>query len=376
MRLEDVPTPALVLDLDRLERNCKLMRARAAKLGVALRPHLKTAKSAGVAKVATAGSDRVAVSTVAEAEYFAAAGFRDLTYAVGIAANKVAALEAITRRYYARITLIADSGAAVAAVDQIASEPFPVLIEIDSGAGRGGVDPDGPELTAVAAAIAGSSRLTLDGVLTHAGQSYEARSPQEIAAIAEQERKAAVRSAERLRARGHAVPVVSVGSTPTVIHAQRLDGVTEVRPGVYTLFDLDQMLLGNCQVDDIAATVMATVIGSNPRSQRLLIDAGALALSKDLSAAQMRADVGYGLLCPLDGGPPFPDVRVMDVHQEHGFVGSDRPFAELDSLLPVGTRVRILPNHVCMTTAPYEQYRLVRGRDTEVLGQWDKVRGW
>ena len=327
MHLEDLPTPALLLDLAALEHNCAAMSARARALGVRLRPHLKTAKSAEVAALATRGQfGGLTVSTVAEAAYFAARGYRDLTYAVGIVPGKIPALAAVAREHGAAIHLLTDDARLVRAVDEAAiagGTTFPVLVELDTGGGRGGVAPEGPDLLSVARVVACSRALRLAGVLTHAGHSYHASSADEIACIAEQERAGAVLAAERLRAAGLPCETVSVGSTPTVVRARSLAGVTEIRPGVYTFFDLQQAALGVCTEAEIAVSVLATVIGHNRRSQRILIDAGALALSKDVSASEFRANVGYGLVRPVGGGSGFMgSLFVAEVHQEHGLIAA------------------------------------------------------
>jgi D-serine deaminase-like pyridoxal phosphate-dependent protein len=380
MILDDLPTPSLVLDLDRLERNCDRMIRRASELEVRLRPHMKTAKSVDVARLATRQrSVGVTVSTLAEAEHFAEAGFGDITYAVGIAGHKIGPLAELQRRTGARISLLADT---VVAVDEVArhaeavGERFALFIEIDSGGGRGGVSPDGPELLAMGAAVRASPWLSLAGVLTHAGHSYGATSVEEIRHIAEEERVAVTRAADRLRDAGMEVPVVSVGSTPTALHASSLSGVTEMRPGVYTLFDLAQVALGSCTVDDIAVSVLATVIGHNRRADRMLIDAGALALSKDVSGNKGGQKVGYGLVCPATGGRPADGLIVADVHQEHGMVAYEGPADGVERRYPVGTRVRVIPNHACLMAAPYDRYYLVRGSGPHVEGVWPKITGW
>jgi len=160
------------------------------------------------------------------------------------------------------------------------------------------------------------------------------------------------------------------------VFASTLAGVTEMRPGVYTLFDLDQVARGVCELRDVALSVLATVIGHNPRSQRLLIDAGALALSKDQSAAALRDDIGFGLICPVDGGAPFAGLRVAELHQEHGLIAAAGDISEWFARLPVGSRVRILPNHACMTAAPYDRFLVVDGQGFEVMAEWAKVTGW
>ena len=384
MALAGLATPALLLDSAVLERNCEAMAQRAARHGVALRPHLKTSKSAEVARLATRGqAGGITVSTVAEADYFAAHGFLDLTYAVGISASKIEALDRIQRTYGARITLLADRVEAVLSAAEEAralDASFRMLIEIDTGGGRGGLAPGDAELLSVARAVQQSEAFALAGVLTHAGHSYHVEGRDAIRAIAETERAGAVHAAGRLRAAGLRIDVISVGATPTAVCAERLDGVTEMRPGVYTFFDLDQAARGICDIEDVALSVLATVIGHNPRSRRVLIDAGALALSKDSSGAQFRDDLGYGLVCPAEGGAPLAGLHVAELHQEHGLIAcdsdTDGAVEAMFAALPVGSRVRILPHHACMTAAPYDRYHVVRGAGSDVHAIWGKTRGW
>jgi D-serine deaminase-like pyridoxal phosphate-dependent protein len=400
--LGELATPALLLDADVLERNCEAMAQRAARHGVALRPHLKTSKSAEVARVATRGhSGAITVSTVAEADYFARHGFLDITYAVGIGAGKIDALHLVQRTHGARVTLLADrveTVRATAARARTLGARFGLLVEIDTGGGRGGVAPGDEALLAIAREVQASESLWLAGVLTHAGHSYHAAGLAAIRGIAEAERAGAVHAAARLRAAGFEVGTVSVGATPTAVCADRLDGVTEMRPGVYTFFDLDQAARGICRIEDIALSVLATVIGHNPRSRRVLIDAGALALSKDASGAEFCDGLGFGLVCAAHGTTPLRGLRVAELHQEHGLVAckeeeeEEEEEGEEDSgkagvqamfdALPLGSRVRILPHHACMTAAPYDRYHVVRGDGTVagtspgVHAVWGKASGW
>ena len=154
-----------------------------------------------------------------------------------------------------------------------------------------------------------------------------------------------------------------------------LDGVTEMRPGVYMFGDLDQMFLGSCGRDDIAVSVLASVIGHNRRAGRILVDAGALALSKDRSANEFDPQTGYGWACDLHCRPFAPALYVADVHQEHGLIAGRDGAAPPYDLLPVGARVRILPNHACMTAAAYGEYQVV-GEDQAVEAVWPRVNGW
>ncbi|MGH8809317.1 MAG: alanine racemase, partial [Noviherbaspirillum sp.] len=301
-----LPTPSLILEQERLQANCRRMAERARSAGVRLRPHLKTAKCAQVAALATAGQfGGITVSTLAELEYFFDAGFRDLTYAVGIVPSKMDAIERLLGAG-ARIQIIADSIDAIAQLEARTGSfegAVPVLIEIDCGAHRAGVAADSAQLIALAQRIAAAPRLALEGVLTHAGHSYHAADPATRTAVAMAERDAAVHAAQKIRQAGFACPTVSIGSTPTALTDIPLDGVTEIRPGVYVFFDLSQAGLGVCTVDDIAVSVLATVIGHHREDGHLLIDAGALALSKDISAGEFGAHIGYGLACTEEGAP-------------------------------------------------------------------------
>lgn len=382
MRLADLATPALILDRRRLLRNTTAMASRMTAMKVGLRPHMKTAKSAAVARLATTGhSGAITVSTLAEAEYFLGHGFRDMIYAVGIVPAKLDRVAAVQAKGAALTIVTDDVGVARAIVERASSlaAQFRVLIEIDTGGERAGVAPDRVGLLEIARALHHPPAVELAGVIAHAGHSYDCASLDEIRAVAEEERAGAVLAAERLRAAGFPCPIISAGSTPTALHGQRFDGLTEMRPGNYVFFDLFQAGIGSCTVDDLAVSVLASVIGHSPRYNHILIDAGGLALSKDFGANKRRPGIGFGLVADAELLAPLPGLAVIDVHQEHGVIGHAKGLDTIDPLpfdrLPVGSRVRILPNHVCMTAAMYDRYHVVDGHD-QVIDQWDRVNGW
>lgn len=375
--LEQLETPALVLDRGRLDRNIRRLRKRLDALGAGLRPHLKTAKSIDVARrVMPTPEGPITVSTLKEAEYFAGHGVRDILYAVGLAPAKLPRVARI-REGGADLAVIVDSveaAQAVAAFSRLAGDPIPVLIEIDSDGHRSGVQPDEAErLVAIGRALHGGG-AELRGVMTHAGASYDRRTPDALAEIAEQERAAAVRCADALRAAGLPCPVVSVGSTPTAHFARRLDGVTEVRAGVFMFFDLVMAGIGVCGLDDIAVSVLASVIGHQRQKGWILVDAGWMALSRDRGTAKQAVDQGYGVVCDIDGRP-YPDLIVADANQEHGIVAVRPSSRERLPDLPVGALVRILPNHACATAAQHDRYRVVDGGRALVAG-WPRFSGW
>ena len=368
MRLNDLPTPCLVLDREVLRRNLAGMAQAVARHGVGLRPHMKTAKSMDVARLALAGQPGgITVSTLAEAEYFVGHGLYDQLYAVGITPQRLAEVAKLNAAG-ADIMVVTDDMAMAAA---IGASPSPVraLVEVDTGEGRGGVTPDGDALLALAETLGGS----LAGVMTHAGHSYAARTGADLARVAEAERAGIVLAAARLRRVGYHAPVVSMGSTPTALHATSLDGVTEVRAGVYMFGDLFQMQIGSNGLDGIAVTVLTSVIGRRPAERRLLVDAGALALSKDHSTADAPVDYGFGLVLDAAGAPTLGGSVVRRAYQEHGVVELDP--SVLAPELPIGAKLRIAPNHACMTAAAHDRYYVVDGTD-EVAAIWTRVNGW
>ena len=374
--LQQVETPCLVLERGKLERNIARMRDHLAKLKVGLRPHVKTAKSYDVARLALAGQPGgITVSTLKEAEEFFAYGITDILYAVGITPNKLDHVAALKRRG-ADITIILDnveSAQIVAARGVALGIKFPALIEIDSDGHRSGVKPDDAVLLDIGRILEGGG-TQLRGIMTHAGDSYNCDTVEMIRAMAVRERDAVARCAARLRAAGLPCPVVSVGSTPTATYSEDLTGVTEVRAGVYMFFDLVMAGLNVCKVDDIAVSVLATVIGHQPDKGWIITDAGWMAMSRDRGTAAQRIDQGYGIVCDL-AGAPLDDLLVVSTNQEHGIVGH-RDGGTLDAArYPVGTLLRVLPNHACATAAQHDRYHVVAG-DAQVTAVWPRFSGW
>lgn len=348
-----VATPALVLDRDRLIANIARMKERAADLGVTLRPHQKTAKSRQVADLIGAGA--IAVSTLSEARSFRAAGYTDILYAVALGPTRVDQVRQLQREG-ADIQVVIDSREALEYTPDVGT-----WIEIDCDGRRSGLSPGSDTLLE----LAGRLGERLRGVMTHAGGAYGGRTPDELARWAEQERSAVVTAADRIREIGIEVEEVSVGSTPTAVHARHLEGVTEMRPGVFVFGDTFQAGIGTCQLEDIACSVLTTVIGVRPDGY--VIDAGALALSLDRSTAVI--DYGFGMVGDGDGNP-LPGWRVERVSQEHGIV-TPGPAARQ---LPLGTRLRVFPNHSCLTAACHDAYVVVS--KGVVVDRWDRCRGW
>ena len=369
MKLSDLPTPCLVLDRSILARNIRVMASALARLNVPLRPHMKTAKSIDVARLATAGQPGgITVSTLAEAEYFLAHGITDILYAVGITPQKLEQVCKLNEAGGQIVVITDDAGMA----DVIAAQASPprTLIEIDSGEERGGVHPDSDLLLELAARLGDC----LAGVLTHAGHSYAGRGVRDMARIAETERSTVTRAAGRLRDAGYPVGIVSAGSSPTARHAENFAGVTEIRAGVYMFGDLFQAEIETHGMDAIAVTVLTSVIGRRlgQSPARILVDAGGLALSKDRSTDATPHDYGYGLALDIDGKRGFGAAIVRKAYQEHGLIEFA---AEPPMDLAVGTKLRIAPNHACLTAAAHDRYYVVDGGD-DVVAVWSRMNGW
>ena len=379
MDLADLETPRLIVDAAKMQRNIDRMQARMNALGVRFRPHVKTSKCAEVVRRRlAAGARGITVSTLKEAEQFAAAGIDDILYAVGIAPAKLDHALRLAREGV-RLTLLVESVAGAAAVARHGAQHahrHDVMIEIDTDGHRSGVRPDDPQLIAIADALRADERggAVLAGVMTHAGSSYALHTTEALEAMAEQERSGCVRAAARLRDAGHACAIVSAGSTPTALRARSLDGVSEVRAGVYVFFDLVMHNVGVCRTDEIALSVLTTVIGHQEAKGWAIVDAGWMAMSRDRGTARQKHDFGYGQVC-AEHGTPLAGYVVADANQEHGIVarasGMD---AAIAARFPVGTRLRILPNHACATAAQYPEYHAVSSDgETET---WPRFYGW
>jgi len=374
--LSSLDTPAALVDTRRMHANIARMQQRMDALGVAFRPHVKTAKCWPVTQEQlAAGARGITVSTLKEAEQFFAAGLTDIVYAVGIVPGRLPQALSLRRRG-CNLKIITDSSAAAEAIVQFGQsqgEAFEVWLEVDADGHRSGLQPESDELIAVGRLLH-EGGMRVGGVMAHAGSSYDCDTPAALQALAEQERAATVRAAERLRGAGLSCPVVSVGSTPTALSARTLAGVTEVRAGVYVFFDLVMHNTGVCGLDDIALSVLTTVIGHQPDKGWASVDAGWMAMSRDRGTQKQKRDFGYGQVCAEDGAP-IAGYLLHGANQEHGILcRADRPDPDIAARFPVGTRLRILPNHACATGAQHPAYQAIL--DDGQLACWPRFNGW
>lgn len=352
LALDDVPTPAVLVDLDVLERNIERMAEAARLHGVRLRPHAKTHKAIEIARLQLrAGAVGLSLAKTSEAEVFAEAGFEDLFVAYPVVgAGKAARLLALSERTRLAVGVDSLEGArALGETFRDAGRRLDVMLKVDVGFGRVGVLPE--DAVPLALRIAETPGLSLRGLFTHAGQAYAAATLEEVAAVGRHEGRTMAEVAAEVRAAGLPVEEVSVGSTPTARHALAVPGVTECRPGNYVYHDASQVSLGACTLEDCALTVLATVV-SAPASGRAVLDAG----SKTLSSDPLRPRPGgYGRLLGRR-------ARIERLSEEHGVVA-----VEEGESLRVGERVRVLPNHACVVSNLHDRVLGVRGERVEAV---------
>lgn len=373
MNLETIKTPSLLVDIERVKRNAERISERAKSLNVNLRPHVKTHRSAEIAKIQTENTfGGIMVSTLAEAHFFAANGFTDITYGVPIERGKFDEIFEISKKLEKFSVLTCDAETVVELNEKAKLEnaKINVLLKVDVGYHRCGVEPHTNEALDIPRLIADSSNLNFEGILTHAGHSYHANDGEELLEVARLERDSMRGLAEKLRAEGIVVPTVSIGSTPTFSAIDDLDGITEFRCGNYIFFDAFQATLGSCSFDDCALTVLAAIVHKDSARKKIVVDAGAVALSKDRGAVEFDENCGYGRVYDLNGNDL--DLLVGSLSQEHGEIFVDN--AEVFDRLKVGLRLRILANHSCLTALQHSHYHILE--NGEIVDKWEINRGW
>ena len=363
--MTDIETPALLLHLDVVERNLAHMARRAKKLGVALRPHIKTHKCLELGRRQVAhGAAGITVATLAEAEAFARGGFKDLTWAFPIDPTHIPrARRAQQQHPGTTLRVVVDD---LETAKALSGTGLHVWLKVDCGYHRAGVDPSSRYALDVARELGRQQGLTFDGILSHSGHAYRTRNQAEAVEIAEQERAVMVWFAELLRKDGMRVPGVSVGSTPAMAAAEHLEGVTEARPGNYVFYDRTMVLIGCCAPEDVGVTVAASVVSHQPGASHFVVDAGALSLSKDVGPTHLDLAPAMG---EVRG---HPELTVATLSQEHGIVRAATP-AAIEGKFTVGTQVEIVPNHSCLTMAHFDEFTVVQ--NARVRDRWTIERG-
>ncbi|MFQ5833274.1 MAG: alanine racemase [Candidatus Thorarchaeota archaeon] len=371
MRISDLVTPATVVDYDRLKANIRFMAAKALDNGVALRPHIKTHRCLEIAELQkNFGALGITVSTIGEAQFFARNGFKDITLSVPLAPDKIPAIVQLAFR--ASLKVLVDNSTTVTHLIfglKKSKLELDVLLKVDCNYHRSGVDPEKRSSIRLAKRIHNARKLRFAGILTHGGHSYSARSRNEIRKVAAEESGAVLRFAKLLRKESRKLTpkIVSIGSTPTMMLSDTIpEGITEIRPGNYVFYDYTQVALGTCRSYSCALTVLSSVIGAF--KDRLIIDAGATALSHDPGPTHIYPDCGYGkILSNYDEGDHAEETVITSLSQEHGKVKLEAG-SPIKKLKP-GDHLRILPNHSCLTANLSDEYYVTSG--DEIVDIWD-----
>ncbi len=342
--ITQIETPAVILDQAKLDANLNAMQQLADQHRVQLRPHVKTHKSLEIGRRQIAlGASGITVATVDEACVFLAGGFKSITIARPVISPKK-----LTRLFSSaasgeEIRIVVDSQAGyevISAGCSAASGPVGILIKIDVGLHRCGLQEDDRELIPLAKRIHEASDLDFRGILSHAGHAYAAQSREAVGGIAEQERQLMLKVRETLMGQGIPVPEISVGATPAVLGAGSFEGITEIRPGNYVFLDMLPINAGVARVEDVSLSVLATVISKN--DTYLITDSGSKTLTSDAGVHGMTGTRGFGRAYPVDHFPdPDYAMIVEKVSEEHGILGRG------PDDLPIGSQVRIIPNHAC-----------------------------
>ena len=360
MQLSDLPTPQVLIDHTRAMSNIARVQALASGAGARLRPHAKTHKSPAVARwQIDAGAIGIACAKIGEAEVFVDAGITDIRLPYPL--NPVNAPRLLALMDRASISIIVDHPDVVRGWSEAmtrAGRTLDVLVKVDVGFHRCGIDPAGDALGFLQM-VSSLPGLKLRGLLSHAGHAYHAASEDELQAIARQEAETLAGLRARAAAAGIALDEISVGATPTLRFSAGQPGVTELRPGNYVYFDRTQVALGAATLDDCALTVLATVVSKHPG--RIILDCGSKTLTND-QARGIAAATGYGAVLAgesdeLDYARELDEALLIErLSEEHATVrvtGSTR--------LEPGDRVRVVPNHSCVVSNLVDVVRLVDG---------------
>lgn len=353
-RITTLPTPQVLIDNRRVQRNIARMQHAASERGISLRPHAKTHKIPQIAQLQIQrGAVGICCAKVGEAEVFVDAGVRDIRLPYPVHPVNAARILALMAR--ARISLIVDDLEVARAWSDVmvdARQVLDLLVKVDVGFHRCGIEPGSRAAEDAVRTIADLPGIRLLGLLSHAGHAYSAGSERELSEIARRERDLLVDLAARASLES---PEISVGATPTARFSVELDGITELRPGNYVYFDRTQTGLGAADVSDCALTVLARVV-SRPAENRIILDCGSKTLSSD-AARGFKPAGGYGaIFTDLESDEIDDDLVVERLSEEHAIVRTNRR-----SALGTGDLVRVLPNHSCVVSNLVEAVQLVDG---------------
>ena len=346
----ELDTPALCIDLDRMERNLEEMASAARSHGVGLRPHIKSHKMAEIGRrQMELGALGLTTAKLSEAEVLARAGLRDLFVCYPIIGEmKLRRLRDLARETNLRTLVESEQGArGLSEVMRGEARPLDILLDLDVGFHRVGVDEE--HASGLARLVSSLPGLRLRGVSTHEGTVYRVTNTSERAALAHEQVGKMVKIANELRSQGHDIGIVSCGSTPGAKAAMEVRGITEMRPGNYVFYDAMQVGLGVTDLDHCALSIVAQVV-SHQSPDRAVIDAGAKAFSTDQGAHGTQTTSGHGVV------KGRPGITVERLSEEHGWLR-----LAPGEQVAIGDRLDIIPNHACVVANLFNEVAVVRG---------------
>ncbi|XP_046377711.2 D-threo-3-hydroxyaspartate dehydratase-like [Haliotis rufescens] len=364
----DVPTPCLLVDIDKVKRNCKRMTDTARNMGVQLRPHVKTHKTIEGGDITTAGTRRkIVVATLNEAEFFAANGYDDILYGFPISKEKLPRCQKLANQL-SEFHIMYDSVEAMQWVKDTPLNPdkkWSVIMKVDTGYGRAGVLWDSDDVVTVAKAAVDADNVKFLGIYTHCGSSYDCTGVDELKKFGTTNTDRLTTVRDKLKSAGIACETVGTGSTPSCSKpADNMAALTEFHPGNYIFYDYEHVRIGACTLDDVAVRVATRVISHKPSKNQLVTNSGFTSVSHD-GIKQIGEE-----FCVVQG---HPNLRLVEMSQEHGKIRpatGDLDFGEY----PLGTMLFLYPYHSCATAYNHPLYYVHSGE--KIVGVWRPTRGW
>uniref|UniRef100_F6PLX2 D-serine dehydratase n=2 Tax=Ciona intestinalis TaxID=7719 RepID=F6PLX2_CIOIN len=374
-KMNDLRTPALVVYKHKVEANCERMLKLAKDHGVTLKPHFKTTKCLEVAIMQTGGTKcGMEVSTLVEADLLAENGFENVIYAYPISPHKTPKCAELSEKMKSFVVFV-DNVAALKALEQWKlkdNKNWQVLVEVDTGAGRSGVQIESLDAVSLIKEVVKCGNVTFSGLYSHCGHSYKCKNAEEIKEVGKMATNKMLTLVDELKKQGITCPSYGIGSTPSCSKpAPEMSKLTEWHPGNYVLYDLMQVKIGSCEIDDIASFVLTRVIGHYTKGEDvfLIIDCGWTAISLH-GVKDSEETSGYGLIVD------HPELKLAHMSQEHGIVKSKDSTKPLDlSRYPVDSFLRIYPYHSCATCAMHPVF-YVADQNDNIIDHWRPVKGW
>jgi D-serine deaminase-like pyridoxal phosphate-dependent protein len=356
---DQIEKPTLLLNPETARRNLARINFKAQQHGVRFRPHFKTHQSAEIGDwYRTEGITAITTSSVDMARYFANHGWKDILIAFPVNLRQINSINQLAREIH--LELLVESAETASFLGKRLESPVDVWIKIDVGNGRTGLDWDNPDpIHQVALEIHKIPKMSLRGLLTHAGHTYQATSPDQVCEMYEESVCRINHARYGLSSSGVEYVEVTVGDTPGSSLCEP-GMVDEIRPGNFIFYDSQQLHVGACHAEDIAVAVACPVVALHPERQEIVIYGGAIHLSKDFLVENEHRAYGYIALPEGEGwGKPLKGAYVRGLSQEHGMVHLD----QVDiSRLKIGDLVCILPAHSCLTVQAMKEYLTLDGK--------------